>query len=234
MKILFIASLTLSLLLPIVSQAQLTRGKISLAVRVEGNADKPKEGLFIASNKQRLAAQKTLRLPWGEAGNQLSVNVQEVVRVGKALQIEITSTGLNHIRVFQFGADGSTTQLLPNKFDLDTRTKGARILPGAGYKMTTNPPAGHEVIAVVVSQNGFIDGAQAKAAAMREAVHCLSEWRAGVHRTCWRLRCSVEPPARDPGDWLAHRGVKWSGQESLYGGGHLQQGEQRGHQIVQR
>jgi len=147
--------------------AQQTRGSIRIVGKSDAvKTDNAGAGLFVADATKKLASRKVARLPWDNS--QVTLNVTPEVRVGGKLRIDIHCTGPNHIRLFQFGADGSTVVLLPNRFDLETKIQGNKHLPNLQYDLITTAPAGPEVIALVVSEHGFADEAAAQAAARKE------------------------------------------------------------------
>lgn len=87
-----------------------------------------------------------------------------VYKVGESLEVTVSSDQDCFIRVVQFGADGSTTQLLPNAFQKDNAIKagGTIKLPDENhstreYGLFTSEPTGTEKVVVFVSKKQFGD-----------------------------------------------------------------------------
>lgn len=80
----------------------------------------------------------------------------QTYRVGEGLVFNISAQRACHVRVTQFGADGSTTQLLPNAFDKDVFLQAGetRRFP-ANAIFETAPPAGTETLLLEVCTQPF-------------------------------------------------------------------------------
>jgi hypothetical protein len=77
-------------------------------------------------------------------------------KVGESLAFTLHAEKACHVRVTQFGADGSTTQLLPNAHDgeITLRAGETRSFP-AGAAFETAPPAGTEALMVEACTEPF-------------------------------------------------------------------------------
>lgn len=100
-----------------------------------------------------------------DGDGQITVKMSSTTyKVGESLEVTVSSDRDCFIRVVQFGADGSTTQLLPNAFQKDNAIKagGSIKLPDESkstksYGLFTSEPAGQEKIVVFVSKKQFGD-----------------------------------------------------------------------------
>ncbi len=85
----------------------------------------------------------------------------QTYRVGEGLVFSISAQRACHVRVTQFGADGSTTQLLPNAFDKDVFLQAGetRRFPAKAI-FETAPPAGTETLLLEVCTQPFASRGQ--------------------------------------------------------------------------
>jgi hypothetical protein len=90
---------------------------------------------------------------------------QGVVKVGNALDVRFSVTRESFVRVVHFGADGSTTQMFPNKFQANARVPANRetqiLGPETGVEWATSGQIGPEHIVFVASESPFADGSAA-------------------------------------------------------------------------
>ena len=102
-------------------------------------------------------------LPGG--GRLVATLNQGVVKVGDALDVRFSVTRDQFVRVVHFGADGSTTQMFPNRFQPNARVRAnqeVRILgPATGVEWATSGETGAEHIEFVATDVALADAVEA-------------------------------------------------------------------------
>jgi mono/diheme cytochrome c family protein len=86
-------------------------------------------------------------------------------RIGESLRFTLTADTDCFVKIVQFGADHSTTQLVPNGLNNVNQMRAAerRVFPGRttdganALSFTTTPPSGAETLLVLVSRSQFRD-----------------------------------------------------------------------------
>lgn len=105
-----------------------------------------------------------------KSGGKVTITMDALTyKIGDNLGFTLKSDSDCFVRVVQFGADGSTTQLVPNKLEKDNKlTAGKeRTFPGTSdngkkYVMQTSEPAGAETVMLLVSKSQFRDAENLK------------------------------------------------------------------------
>ena len=94
-----------------------------------------------------------------EAGVTLELRPSARVRIGESIAWRVRSGRAGHLLVVDAAADGSVTQLFPNRF---SRAEDARIAAGRtveipnayyGFELVAGPPAGRGKVVAVVTED---------------------------------------------------------------------------------
>ena len=148
-----LATLALDIPRDLRAQEKATRGAIKLHEVDDTTVQEP-----TAEKAERVSTHS------GGKGKVVVTLSSPVYKVGESLAVTVFSDTDCFIRVVQFGADGSTTQLLPNAFQKGNKIKAGETikLPDTSqstkhYGLFTSEPTGREKVVVFVSEKQFGD-----------------------------------------------------------------------------